>query len=170
MQHQEFWLGKTRGTRLDSTGVYAPLIVQYCTNSYSECLPLVTAITLTNIMVFGLGVGLCLSNSHTIFLFIPHFRSLNITIGFYIFFPSDSSSIFLNKYLTIPLLRSLPTLYPIPLTQSAVNTQFPHSFPFTPFIQSPQHNLMSTHKSPTPFPSLSLSNHTNTICCQPQSP
>jgi hypothetical protein len=33
-------------------------------------LPPVTAITFTNILVFGLGLDLCLSNSHTIFLLI----------------------------------------------------------------------------------------------------
>ena len=48
----------------------------------SECLPLVTAITFTNILVFGLGLDLCLSNSHTIFLLISWFRSLNIRIDF----------------------------------------------------------------------------------------
>lgn len=93
--------------------------------SCSECLPLVTTITFINIMVFGLGLGLCLPNSHTLFLLISHFRSLNKTKDFYIVFPSDSSSKFSNKCLTIPPLPSLPTLYPIPLTQSAVNTQSP---------------------------------------------
>ena len=40
--------------------------------SRSECLSLV------NIMLFGLGLCLCLSNSHTNFLLIPHFRSFLI--------------------------------------------------------------------------------------------
>jgi len=93
-------------------------------------LPLVTAITFTNIVVFSLGMDLCLSNSHMIFLLIPHFRSLNITIDFRIVFPSDSSSKFFNKCLTISVLPSLPfpslhILYLIPLSQSAVNTLSP---------------------------------------------
>ena len=93
--------------------------------SCSECVPLVTAIAIINIMVFGLGMCLCLSNSHTIFLLIPHFRSLNIITDFYIAFPSNSSSKHSNKCHTIPPLPSIPTLYPIHLTQSAVNTQSP---------------------------------------------
>ena len=125
--------------------------------SCSECLTLVTAITFIDIMVFGLRLDLCISNSLHIFSLIRHFISLIITIGFYIIFPSDSSSIFLNKYLTIPPLPSLPTLYPIPQTQSAVNTQFPHSLPF------PSHPLSNP---PLPFPSHPLSNPPNTICCQ----
>ena len=90
-----------------------------------ECLPLLTAITFINIMVFDLGLGLCLSNSHTVFLLIPHFKFLNITIDCYIVYPSDSSSKLFNKCFTIPPLPSLPTLYPITLTQSALNTQSP---------------------------------------------
>ena len=70
--------------------------------SCSECLPLVTVINFIIIMVFGLGLGLCLSKSHAIFLLITHCRSLNKTIDFYIAFLSDSSSKFSNKCLTIP--------------------------------------------------------------------
>jgi len=81
--------------------------------------------TFINIIFLDLGLRLCLSNSHTIFLLKPHFRSSNITIDFYIVFPSYSSSKLSNKCLTIPPLPSLPTLYPIPLTQSVLNTQFP---------------------------------------------
>jgi len=35
-------------------------------------------------MVFGIGLGLCPSKSHTI-SFIPHFRFLNEKIDFYIY-------------------------------------------------------------------------------------
>jgi len=54
--------------------------------SCSECLALVTAITFISIMMVGFGMGLCLSNSHTIFLLIPHFRFLNIRLEFILFF------------------------------------------------------------------------------------
>ena len=59
-------------------------------------------------------------------------------------------------------------LDPSQLTQSAVNTQFPHSLSFLPSIQSTLHNLLPTHNCPTPFPSFSLhlSNSPNIICCQ----
>ena len=110
--------------------------------SCSECLPLVTTITFINIMVFVIELCLCLPNSHTLFLLISHFRSLNKTKDFYIVFPSDSSSKLFNKCLSISILSSFPTLYPITLSQSAVNTQSPH------------HNLLSTHNRPI------------TICCQ----
>ena len=66
---------------------------------------------------------------------------------------------------TIPPLPSLPTLHPIPLKQAAVNTQFPLSLHFQHFIQSFSHKLLSTHNSPTPFPSHPLSKPPNTICC-----
>ena len=92
--------------------------------SCSECL-LVTAITFIDIMVFGLGLGLCLSNSQTLFLLVPHFRSLKLRIDFNIIFPSDPPSKFFKKM---------------------------------------------SHNSRNPFPSLPLSNHTNTICCQHTSP
>ena len=90
---------------------------------------------------------------------LSHFRSLIITIVIYIVFPSGSASKFLinisqfpqsvffhtiyNPPNTIccqhkiPPLPSLPSLYQITLTQSAVNTQFPHSLPFPPSNQSP---------------------------------
>jgi hypothetical protein len=92
--------------------------------SCSECLPLVTTITFINIMVFIIELGLCISNSHTLFLLIPHFRSLNKTIDFYIIFPSDSSSEFFSQCLTIFILPSVH---------------------FPPFFQSPYYNLLSTH-------------------------
>ena len=76
--------------------------------SCSECLSLVTAITFIKITVLVLGLGLCLSNNHTIILLIPHFRNLNTTIDFYIVLLPDSSSTFFNKCLTIPLLPVLP--------------------------------------------------------------
>jgi hypothetical protein len=60
--------------------------------SCSECLPMVTTLTFIDIMMFGLGMCLCLSNSHKIFLLIPHFRPLNMSIDCYIVLPSDSSS------------------------------------------------------------------------------
>ena len=101
--------------------------------SCSECLPLVTTITFINIIVFGIELCLSLPNSHTLFLIIWHFRSLNKTKDFYVAFPSDSSSKLFNKCLTIP---PLPSLH------------------FPPFIQSPYHNLLSTH------------NHPITTCCQ----
>ena len=82
--------------------------------SCSECLLMVTDIIFINIMVFGLGLGLCLSNTHTIFLLIPHFRSLNITIDFYIVFPSDLLSIFSTNV-----------------------SYFSYSLPFLPSIKSP---------------------------------
>ena len=93
--------------------------------SCSECLPLVTAITFINIMVFGPGLGLCLSNSHTIFLLIPHFRTLNITIDCYIAFPSDSSSKLFNKCLPIPSLPSPPLSNP----PNTIRSQ--HTIPIT---------------------------------------
>jgi hypothetical protein len=76
--------------------------------SCSECLPLVTAVIFINIMEFGLGLCFCLSKSPTIFLLILHFKSLNIRIDLYIVFPSDSSSKFPNKCLTIAVLHSHP--------------------------------------------------------------
>ena len=134
-----------------------------------------------NIVVFVVGLGLCLSNRQTLLFLLSHFRSLIITIVIYIVFPSGSASKFLinisqfpqtvffhtiynplnnllsthNSHITfpsvplpnlpnticfqhsIPPLPSLPSLYPIPLTQSAFNTQFPHSLPFPTTIQSP---------------------------------
>ena len=90
--------------------------------SCSECLPLVTAINFIEIMVFGLGLGLCLSNSHKIFVLIPDFRPLNIIIDCYIVFPTDSLSKLFNKCLTIPQLPSLRALQPISLTQTSLNT------------------------------------------------
>jgi len=110
--------------------------------SCSECLLLVTTITFINIKLFGIELCLCLSNSHRLFLFRSHFKSLNKTKDFYIVFPSDSSSKLFNKCLSNSIIPFLPTLYPITLSQSAVNTQ------------SPNHNLLSTH------------NHPITICCQ----
>ena len=86
-----------------------------------------------------------------------------------------------------PEKPSLPTLYPIPLTQSAVNTQFHIPFPshplFTPLTQSavntqfPISSLPTLHpitltqfavntQIPTSLPSRPLPNPHNTICCQ----
>jgi hypothetical protein len=48
--------------------------------SRSECLALLTAVTIVNINVLGLGLCLCLSNSNTLFLLIVHFRFFNITV------------------------------------------------------------------------------------------
>ena len=53
---------------------------------------------------------------------------------------------------TIPPLPSLPSHYPIPLTQSTVNTQFPHSLPFPPSIQSS--NTICCQHTISPLPSL----------------
>jgi len=105
--------------------------------------PTITDITLINIMLFGSGLFVRRSNSHTIFEMITYFRSLNITIDFYIKFHFDSSTKVFKKFLKINLLSSLhfpslpTTIYPIHLTQSAVNTQFPLSLPNLQFIQSP---------------------------------
>jgi len=77
---------------------------------------------------------------------------------------------------TIPSLLSLhfpslPTIYPILLTQSAVNTQFPHSFPFLSF--SSHYPILLTISAVNtqfphsfPFPFQPLSNPPNTICSQ----
>ena len=99
-------------------------------------MPLVTAITFTDIIVFVLVLCLCISNSHTIFLLIPHFRFLNITIEFYIFFPSYSSSKFPNKCLTIPPLPSLPPLSKLPNTICCQHTISCHH------TQSPKRNFL----------------------------
>ena len=97
--------------------------------SCSEWPLLGTAITFVKNMVLNLGMCLCLSNSHTLFLLKMHFRSLNIRIGmeFNIILPSESWSKFFSVnisqyayYIPIPSRR---TLYLIILTQSAVNTQ-----------------------------------------------
>jgi len=80
----------------------------------SECLPLVTDITFSNNMLFGLRLGLCLSNNHRIILLIPHCRSSNVTNGF-IFY---SFQIHHLNFLTHV-------------------SQFPHSLPFPPLIKSP---------------------------------
>jgi len=61
--------------------------------------------------------------------------------------------------------RSLPSLYPITLTQSAVNTQLPHYLPSHHLFNPP--NTLYFHHTipPTPFPSHLLHIHPNTICC-----
>ena len=100
-----------------------------------------------NIIVFGLVLGLSLSNSHTIFLLIPHLRSLNIIINSYNIFRSDSSYKLFNKCLTIPPLpyhshslsnhpktitcqRTIPVTYRsaslFPVPNILPNTQFPN--------------------------------------------
>ena len=101
-----------------------------------------------NKMVFGLGLGLCL-------------WSLKL------FCPSDTSSKFSNKCLSIPPIPSLPTLYPIPLTQSAVNTQYP-TLPSLPTLYPIPltQSALNTQFSPLPFLHPSLSIPPNTICCQ----
>jgi len=99
--------------------------------SCSECLSLVTGINFTNIMVVGLGQGLCISISHTIFLLIPKCRSLKLTIDNYIVFPSVTPSKFSKNVSQFPYNIHFPScFYPIPLTQSVVKTQFPDSLPF----------------------------------------
>jgi len=147
--------------------------------SCSECLQLVTDITFINIIVLVLGLYLCDSNRHTIFLFI-YITSFNIRIDFiltplqinHLYFQQMSHNSTTPSYPTLysikfhllsthkfpnpfpshtlsnplkticcqhtkPTLPSLPNLYPITLTQSAVNTQIPQSLPFPPSIQSP---------------------------------
>jgi len=66
---------------------------------------------------------------------------------------------------TIPTIPSIPTVYPIPLTQSAFNTQFPHSLPFPPFIQSPT-KIRCQHTIPHPLSFPTFIQSPNTICCQ----
>jgi len=51
--------------------------------SLSEYLALFTAATFVIIMVLGFVLGLCFSNSNTMYLLVLHFRSLNIIIGIY---------------------------------------------------------------------------------------
>ena len=103
----------------------------------------VTAVMVVNTVVLDIGMGLELSKLNAIF-FLLYFRSLNIRIHFNIIFPSNSSSKYFYKYLIISLIISLPSppshppyhpplptppfpshpLYPITLTQSAVNSQY----------------------------------------------
>ena len=129
--------------------------------SCSECLSLVTAVTFINIMVFGLGLVLCFSNSNLIFLLIPHFRKLNLIIDFYFVVLSFSPYNYTNNV-----------------------TQFPNSFPFHPLSNPP--NTISSQNTITkntsfstfspisltqfphsnPYNSNTLSNHQNKICCQ----
>jgi hypothetical protein len=112
--------------------------------SCSECLPLVTAITVINIILFVLGLGLGFSNSHTILLLIRYFRSLKLRIycvpfSFVMYishqmshnyptpFPSKASS---NPPNTICCQHTIPVTYrsaSLPLSCSQYSPQ--HSVP-----------------------------------------
>ena len=95
--------------------------------SLSECLTLVTAVTFVIIMVLGLRLALCLSNSNTIFFSILHFRSLNIIIGIYfniILFPFWTSKFLVKMCCKIcTTFSSHLVIYLIILTPFGVNMQ-----------------------------------------------
>jgi hypothetical protein len=88
------------------------LTKQAGSGSRSDCLPLVTTVTYFNTTVLDLGFGSCLSNSNTLFLLILQFRLFNTRVDFNIIFPSDQSSTFFNKYLTL----NVPNSHPFPPT------------------------------------------------------
>ena len=86
------------------------------------------------IIMIGLDLFYCLSNSYTIFDIIPYFRSLNIKLEFQYYLPFRLFISIFQQCLTIP--HSLPfSLYPIKLKQSPVN-KIAHSVPFLTPTQS----------------------------------
>jgi len=89
-----------------------------------------------NIVVFGVGLGLCLSNRQTLLFLVSHFRSLIITIVICIVFPSGISSKFLTNISQFPhSVLSHPLSY-LPNTICCQHT-IPPALPFPHSIQSP---------------------------------
>ena len=98
----------------------------------------VTAVMVVNTVVLDIGMGLELSKLNAVSFAV--LQILKYKNRFNIIFPSNSSSKYFNKYLIISLIistpfpsppyhpplpnQSLPSLYPITLTQSAVNSQY----------------------------------------------
>jgi len=65
--------------------------------SWSKYLQLLKPLTFVNSMVLGLGVGLCLLNTHMLLLLIRHFGFFNMKINFNTIFPPYSSSTYCYK-------------------------------------------------------------------------
>ena len=109
------------------------------------------AITFVNIMIFGLGLGLCLSNRHTTFLLTPYFISLNIRMDFNIVSLQIHHLIFQQMSHNPPSLLS--PIFPPALSSlsqspfSPLNCQLFHS-PFSPLNCPLFHSPFSPLKCP----------------------
>jgi len=72
------------------------------------------------IIMFGLGLFYCISNSYTIFDIIPYYRSLNIKLEFKYYLPFRLFISIIQQCLTIP---PLPPLLPLSNQAETISCQ-----------------------------------------------